>query len=220
MIKITINQEEYPVIVTKKRIKNINLRINESNKITISCPSHYKEQDITDFITKHQNWLTSRILKNKQKSQDLIHLEDERSVYLFGNEYKVKQTLHKEDHLKIIDDTILIVSGMPIYVYYHHVLLEHASKLLDSHQIKATLKIKKYRSRWGCCKYQTREIILNEKLIALPWELIDYVIYHELSHLQVPNHSPSFYKSLSLLCPEYKKYRQVIKKYRIMNERY
>jgi len=217
MIKIKINQEEYFVTITKKRIKNINLRIDEQNRISISCPLRTKEQDIMTFIDHHQEWLTKRILKNNKMKQNVIHLQDEKVVYLLGKEYQMVATKSPEKHLQIEDDVIFFASKKSFYSFYHDYLIHRGKQLCEENGQQATIKVKKYKSRWGCCKVRTKEIILNEKLIALPTDFIDYVIVHEISHLSVPNHSPSFYKTLSLLCPEHKKYKKEIKKYRLTN---
>jgi len=217
MIKIKINQEEYFVTITKKRIKNINLKIDEQNRIAISCPLHMQEQEVLTFLDRHREWLTKRIVKNNKNKQQFIHLQDEKIVYLLGKEYLIVTTKSLDKHLQIEDDVIYFASKKSFYSFYHDYLINRAKELCEEKGVEATIKVKRYRSRWGCCKYRTKEIYLNEKLIALPKDFIDYVIYHEISHLIVPNHSPSFYKTLALSCPDYKKYKKEIKKYRLTN---
>lgn len=55
--------------------------------------------------------------------------------------------------------------------------------------------IKQLKSRWGSCSSQ-RDIILNCYLMQLPWDLIDYVILHELVHTRVMAHGPKFWDEL------------------------
>lgn len=73
--------------------------------------------------------------------------------------------------------------------------------------------IKRLSSRWGSCDNETN-IILNLYLIQLPWELIDYVVLHELTHTRALNHGPDFWQEFEKHLPEAKKLRRVIKKYR------
>lgn len=50
------------------------------------------------------------------------------------------------------------------------------------------------RSRWGSCSPQDGVIRLSLALADYPGWVRDYVIVHELAHLQVADHSPEFWK--------------------------
>lgn len=49
-------------------------------------------------------------------------------------------------------------------------------------------------SRWGSCTPADGSIRISRKLAAEPAWVLDYVIVHELAHLEVPGHGPAFWR--------------------------
>ena len=64
------------------------------------------------------------------------------------------------------------------------------------------LSLSSARTRWGSCS--ATGIRLNWRLIHLPLHLIDYVVAHELAHLEQMNHSPRFWAVVGRMVPDYK----------------
>jgi predicted metal-dependent hydrolase len=60
--------------------------------------------------------------------------------------------------------------------------------------------VRDQRSRWGACSGRGA-ITLNWRLIQMPPSVADYVMWHELAHLQQPNHSRRFWRLVGSLCP-------------------
>jgi predicted metal-dependent hydrolase len=63
--------------------------------------------------------------------------------------------------------------------------------------------IRNTRSRWGSCSSK-KNLNFNYRILFLPPELRDYLIVHELCHLQEMNHAPQFWALVAQQAPDYK----------------
>ena len=68
------------------------------------------------------------------------------------------------------------------------------------------IQIRDQRSRWGSCS--TRGTLsFNWRLVLAPFEVLDYVVVHELCHLREPNHSRRFWKLVEQRRPDWRAQR-------------
>lgn len=74
-----------------------------------------------------------------------------------------------------------------------------------------TIKFRKMVSRWGSCNYVKGIVTFNTALMYVPYECIEYVVYHEFCHFLQANHSRKFYDELETVCPRHKEYRKILK---------
>ena len=75
-----------------------------------------------------------------------------------------------------------------------------------------SVRIKNQTSRWGSCGIND-DINLNWLLILAPTEVFEYVVVHELCHIQVRNHSVDFWRLVAAHLPNYKQQKIWLKTY-------
>ena len=66
-----------------------------------------------------------------------------------------------------------------------------------------SVSVRNQRTCWGSCS-ELRNLNFNYKILYLPAILIDYIIVHELCHLEELNHSNRFWALVAHTVPNYK----------------
>jgi predicted metal-dependent hydrolase len=92
-------------------------------------------------------------------------------------------------------------------------LPKRISHLADIHGFTfSSLRFTHASSRWGSCN-SNKAISLNIALMNLPFELIDYVLLHELAHTKHLNHSKSFWDEVARTDNKFALHRRELKRY-------
>jgi len=76
----------------------------------------------------------------------------------------------------------------------------------------ASLQIRAQRTRWASCS-SSGAMSFNWRLLLAPAEVLDYVVEHEVAHLQVQDHSQRFWKLLSARCPDWREWEHWLRRH-------
>jgi len=67
------------------------------------------------------------------------------------------------------------------------------------------LTIRGQRTRWASCSREGA-MSFNWRLLLAPEPVLDYVVWHEVCHLEIMDHSPRFWALLGRHCPDYRRH--------------
>ncbi len=85
-----------------------------------------------------------------------------------------------------------------------------------SNELKVEIKgvrFKDMKTIWGSYSLKTKKISLNKKLIYLPKEVTEYVIFHEVLHAIYPDHGKEFKNVIKKRFPDWKALRKELRKF-------
>jgi predicted metal-dependent hydrolase len=88
--------------------------------------------------------------------------------------------------------------------------LQRACSLAGSSYSKLT--IRGQRTRWASCS-RTGAMSFNWRLLLAPEPVLDYVVWHEVCHLEVMDHSPRFWALLSRRCPDCREHARWLRRH-------
>lgn len=73
------------------------------------------------------------------------------------------------------------------------------------------IRIGNAKSYWGFCSGDNR-LNFSWRLMMMEDKVIDYVVVHELAHIKEHNHSKRFWNEVGKIIPDYKVFREKLKK--------
>lgn len=188
-MKFDYNDKDYDVVVLKKRTtKNLYIKVKEDLKIYITCNIFTSDREIKRIITNNRKSIENMLDRT-------IRIEDKKKeFYYLGKKYDIVYT--NIDEVSLGENKIFLSKNIDLDKWFKKQALKIFSEHLENCYENFTrsiphpsLRIRKMKTRWGVCNTKTYVITLNLELITKDINCLDYVIYHELSHLVEANHS-------------------------------
>lgn len=217
------NIANFEIEVIKKKNKNMYLSVLPGGKIRVTAPKTVTYKEIERFVILKSDWI-----KEKQEKiiENTVYHEYKSGeiLYLFGE--KLTLSVIKGDNNYIICKNGIIFLTVKsdntdrlavINEWYRQQLKEKISDIFPECEKKTTLyasswNIRDMKTRWGSCNTYTKKIWLNLQLAKMPVECLEYVIFHELAHLAVPNHGCEFKKLLDQFMPDWRNVKKYLNK--------
>lgn len=230
----TMTVGAYEVEVVRKDIKHLHLGVYPPiGRIRVATPERTSDETIRLFVISKIAWIKrqqSLFLKQERQSE-LLYISGE-SHYFRGKRY-ILQVEHAANHLvhfgkgKIHlyapqEATIETRQRMMENWYRKH-LRSELEELVPKWEsvLKVCAKewgIKVMRTRWGTCNIQASRLWFNLELAKKPPQCLEYIVVHELAHLQERHHNERFQGILENVMPNWKALRNLLNKSPLAHE--
>jgi predicted metal-dependent hydrolase len=199
--------------------RRLALSIDERG-LRVGAPRTISIAEIESFIHGNAAWVLAKLDEYLSKVSRQIAVRDGQRLPLLGAEVEVR-VVAGANRISWQDDALVLqaradadldaLARRALQRRAHEVFLRRI-EYYGRGVLRPIppLSLSSARTRWGSCS--TTGIRLNWRLIHLPLPLIDYVVAHELAHLEQMNHSPRFWAVVERLYPDYKVARSELKR--------
>lgn len=213
---------------TRKKVKNINIRIHTDGKLCVSAPYFISFAKIEEVLKLKEAFILGAFERMEQRKEQAgadFLFEENDTLFFFGKEYFLHITDKGRSHTEE-NRLILSLKKTEEPKNRKEAFKRFAEKELRAYALQVfermlplfepevsslpSLKLYVMRARWGSCRPKTAVITLNTRLAFYPKEYIDYVIAHEFTHLLHADHSKAFYHALALRMPDWEAKRKAL----------
>jgi len=208
-------------IVRTKR-KTIALEVTDNATLIVRAPLRVSESTIRAVIQKHYNWIIKKkkeVEARDPKVRAKEFVNGEGFLYL-GKYYKLQIMEDQIEPLKFENAFYLSKKALPqaekVFIeWYKKEALEKITKRVQFYAKMggynySRINITNAQRRWGSCSSKGN-LNFSWRLIMAPLSVIDYVVVHELVHLEEKNHGKAFWTKVRILMPDYQKHESWLK---------
>lgn len=224
---VLVGENRYEVEVVVKNKKNSSVYL-KGRRLVFYLPSHLSDQrKLEVFRVLEKKVCSSRSFREPVVSLDvdLFKVAIEKGFFVFKNKrYNLffesgrKRVFYDSSSLflpKSYEDELVL---RRVVVKYLSVLfLSEIEKLVEvinkqTFNFKyGEVKLSFYKTKYGHCT-SNNDLAFNLALFNSSYQVIRYVIIHELAHVKQKNHSSSFWRLVESFCPDYKVLRKQLRR--------
>ena len=221
---IDIDGLDRPVLLARRKgSRNIRISIKNDGEVRLNVPYGVPEVTARKFLASKIDWIKKHQPQKQPPILDSAHIgKGHRLEVLFTDAdrhtTKIATTTIRVTLPATVDATsqeaqtiIKKACDKALLAEASNLLPQRLSYLSEKHGIRYNAcSVKKLKSRWGACD-QKKNISLNIYLVQLEWDLIDYVICHELAHTIHHNHQSEFWELVEKIYPDHLQARKRLK---------
>jgi predicted metal-dependent hydrolase len=218
----TIQLGDLVIALTRKDIKHVHLSVHPpSGRVTLAAPVGTRPEVARAYAISKLGWIRAQQAQLQAQARETPRRYIEReSHYLWGRRYLLSVVEHDAKPCVQLSHRRITLSVRPgsstekrraVMHQWHKALLhEAAPPLIRDWQARLGVTVAAYylqrmKTQWGSCNHRAGTIRLNTELVKKPKDLLEYVIVHELLHLNEPTHSERF---LALLDQHYPRWHE------------
>ena len=203
------------------RTKTVSIAVDPEDGVVLAAPKDVTVARLDQVVRGKARWIVSAMRHTGDRPPTMTAREfvsGETFLYA-GKQHRLRVIVGNETGASL-DHGRLVVCVRPApgcrredavraqLIAWYEARAEERLRALVRHWSEATgrhpsrVSITSQRRRWGSCS-PTGELRLNWRIIGAPKRLAEYVVAHELVHLQHADHTPGFWRKLGAVMPDF-----------------
>ena len=208
------------------RVRHARLQIKPFGGLEVVIPPRFPRHQVPGLVAKHAGWARRQLARQSQLKQS-VSLPVNLSLAFDNSSIPVIYTTDPlqsnfELFAELAAEKIVIDAAnhrecrRELRNWVRRRAWQSFPALLEKISARTRLgfnklSIRSQKTRWGSCTIRGN-ISLNDQLLFMPPETVEYLMVHELCHTRHLNHSKAFWKLVEQHCPEYRRHEKLLGK--------
>ena len=199
------------------RARRVRVTVDPDGSVTVTLPKRAPERAAKEAVAELAPWIARRRRTLARAAEEVARTPG--TVPFLGETLTlVPQPGRTRVHRR--GDVLLVPADDPVPAlerYYRRAARDEIARRLDAATRRAGtsyrgLTIRAQRTRWASCS-SDGGMSFNWRLLLAPPEILDYVVEHEVCHIEVMDHSPRFWALLEARVPDWRAHAAWLRRY-------
>ena len=191
------------------RAQRVRVTVDPTRGVEVVLPRRAPEREAAAAIRELRPWIERRVAEVEQVRRTVAARGG--TVPYLGERLRLvaqpgRTRVHRREAELLVPVPPAQIAALERW-YRHEARREIAPRLDRACAATGTsyrrLTIRGQRTRWASCS-RSGAMSFNWRLLLGPEPVLDYVVWHEVCHLRVMDHSPRFWALLARHCPDYR----------------
>jgi len=192
-----------------QRARRVRVTVDAERGVEVVLPARAADGDAAAAVRELRPWIARR-QSEIERQRAAVRARGDTLPYLGAALRVVEQPRRRRVNRRA--DVLLVPAGAArqpaLEGWYRRAARAEVAARLDRACLQVGvsytgLSIRGQRTRWASCS-RSGAMSFNWRLLLAPEAVLDYVVWHEVCHLEVADHSPRFWALLAERCPGYR----------------
>lgn len=213
--------------IVRRDRRTLEIAVEPDMSVMVAAPHDASPNAISAKVRKRAAWVLRQrryFAQFQPRRPPRRYVAGETHLYL-GRQYRLKVEGHIQSGVRLSRGFIHVRTHAPnkpevtrdlvdtwyrerAHVKFRERLEESLKRFADPESARPEgLIVRRLKQRWGSMS-PGRRLLLNHHLVEAPVDAIDYVITHELCHIEEAHHGPAFFALLDRVMPDWEKRKE------------